>query len=39
MYLAIPVCCAGGRYAGSGLHGEVDGLRKVRPILYVMVAY
>jgi hypothetical protein len=39
MYLAILVRCAAGRYAGSGFHRKVDGLRKEWPLLYVLVAY
>jgi hypothetical protein len=39
VYVAILVRCAAGRYAGSSFHREVDGLRKERPLLYVMVAY
>jgi hypothetical protein len=39
VYLAILICCAAGRYAGSGFYGKVDGLHKERPFLYVMVAY
>ena len=39
VYLAILICCAAGRYAGSGFYGKVDRLHKERPFLYVMVAY
>src|ERR1039458_9360120 len=39
VYLAILVRCASGRYAGSGFYRKVDGFRKERAFLYVMVAY
>src|ERR1700677_3058069 len=35
VYLAILVCYAAGRYAGSCFYDKVDGLHEKRPSLYV----